>query len=71
MPFKVSQATWLKRETDRVEALILMPKYWHRAWTPQSLKAELEALGLEYSLPEVEALNGELHKRNVVEDIPG
>jgi len=68
MPWKVSNAKWLQVETDRVEAIILMPKYWHRAWTPNSLQQTLTTLGLEYSLEEVEAINDELHKRGVVED---
>ena len=71
MPWKVEHARWLQVETDRVASIILMPKYWHRAWTPQSLKEELkEPIGLEYSLPEVEEINGELHRRGVVADVP-
>ena len=70
MPFKVAHNTWLRIETDRVEAIILMPKFWKRAWTPQSLKEELAGIGLEYSMPEIEEINDELHRRGVVEDIP-
>jgi len=68
MPFKVAPAKWLEKEGDRVEEIILMPKFWHRAWTPDSLKDALNELGLEYSLPEVQELNNELHRRGVVED---
>jgi len=68
MPFKVATAKWLQVEADRVEAIILMPRFWHRAWTPQSLKTTLEEMGLGYSLPEVEEINEELHNRGVVED---
>ena len=70
MPFKVTHARWLQVETDRVQAIIEVPKYWHRAWTPQSLKKELENLGLEYSMPQVQEINEELHRRSVVEDVP-
>jgi len=70
MPFKVSRTKWLQVETDRVQSIILMPKFWARAWTPQSLKAALEEIGLTYSLPEIEAINDQLHTRGIVEDIP-
>ncbi len=69
MPWKVSDAKWLQVETDRVEGFILMPKFWHRAWTSQSLQAELEEIGLGYSLLDVELINDELHLRGVVADV--
>ena len=69
MPFRIRDAVWLKTETDRVQGIILMPKYWHRAWTHQSLKVELETIGLVYSTPEIIRINGELHLRGVVEDV--
>jgi len=68
MPWKVTPTKWLEKEGDRIEALILMPKYWHRAWTRQSLQEELHALGLEYSMEEIASLNDELHRRGIVED---
>lgn len=72
MPWKVAAAKWLQVETDRIEAIILMPRYWNRAWTPESLKDELkETQHLIYSLPEIELINDELHARGVVEDIGG
>lgn len=70
-PFKVKHSKWLEIETSRVEALILMPKFWHRDWTPQSLQEALLEIGLEYSLPQVEELNDEMHRQGIVEDIPG
>ena len=69
MPWKVTDATWLRVEADRVSEIILLPRYWHRAWTPQSFQEELEGIGLVYSLPEVQLLNDELHKRGVVKDV--
>ena len=69
MPFKVSRAVWLKTEGDRIEALILMPKWWRRSWTDVSLHAALQELGLDYTLREVGALNDEMHKRGVVVDV--
>lgn len=70
MVFKVSDSQWLKTEGDRVQALILMPKFWHRAWTPESLKGTLNDLGLGYSMPDVLEINDELHQRGIVEDVP-
>lgn len=71
MSFKVTHKVWLKTEADRIESLLLMPKYWRRAWTPQSLKAELlDPIGLDYSMPEILQLNDELHTRGIVEDVP-
>mgnify|MGYP001559718056 FL=1 len=69
MPFRVSHATWLRVEADRIQSIILMPRHWRRAWTPQSLQEALHDIGLDYSLPDVQALNDELHRRGVVEDV--
>lgn len=69
MPFKVAHAKWLGVETNRVESIILVPKWWHRAWTDQSLKQMLAELGLDYSMPEIQEINDELHNRGVVEDV--
>lgn len=70
MPFRVSHTKWLATETDRVQAIILMPKFWHRAWTPQSLQEALLDIGLDYSMPQILEINEELHRRTVVEDVP-
>jgi hypothetical protein len=69
VPWKVTAETWLRVETDRIQAIILMPKYWNRAWTAQSLKEALSEIGLDYSLPEVDLINDELHNRLVVVDL--
>ncbi len=70
MPWKIAHAHWLEIETDRVQAIIEMPRYWHHAWTPESLKAEIEGTQkLEYSLPEIQKISDELHRRGVVEDL--
>ena len=69
MPFKVTDAKWLETEGNRVEQIILMPKYWHRAWTRQSLQqALLKEVGLEYSANQIALINDELHARGIVED---
>lgn len=70
MPFRVKQETWLKTEGDRLQSILLMPKYWRKTWTDVTLWSELHNMGLDYTIEEVQLLNDELHKRKVVEDIP-
>jgi hypothetical protein len=70
MAFTVTKKKWLEVETERVQSIILMPKYWHRAWTAESLHQELTGpIGLAYTLAEVQEINEELHKAKVVEDM--
>ena len=69
MAWKVTKAKWLQVETDRVESIVLMPKFWRRVWTPESLQGALKGIGLEYSMPDVQLINDELHTRGVVEDL--
>jgi len=69
MPWKVTAAKWLQVEADRVETVVLLPKHWNRAWTPNSLQAELLEIGLSYSMPQIVLLNDELHARGVVADL--
>ncbi len=70
MPWKVTDAKWLQVETDRVEGILLMPKFWHRAWTDAPLQEALREIGLRYSRPEITLINDELHARGVVADVP-
>ena len=70
MPFKVKLDRWLETETNRVGDLLLLPKFWNRAWTPQSLKEAISEIGLNYSMTEIEKINDELHNRGIVEDVP-
>ncbi len=69
MSFRVTHDVWLKTESARIETLLLMPRFWGRIWDDKSLTAELNAIGLPYTLKQVQELNGELHKRGIVEDI--
>lgn len=69
MSFKVAYDKWLQEETDRVEAFILMPKWWRRRWRLPALRRALADIGLDYSMPEVTQINEELHRRGVVEDV--
>jgi hypothetical protein len=70
MAFKVTESTWLKTEGDRVESIIKMPKFWGVKWTHAKLRKALADIGLEYSAAEIDLLNGELHTRGIVEDVP-
>jgi hypothetical protein len=69
MAFRVSRATALRVETDRVEQIILVPRFWRRVWTTESLLEELHGIGLNYTLEELSRINDELHERGVVEDV--
>ena len=71
MPWKVTHAKWLQVEADRVEAVVLLPRFRHQAWTPQKLQGQLAEIGLAYSIPECQEINDELHRRGVVEDVAG
>lgn len=70
MAFKVTTEKWLAAEGDRIEAFVLMPKFWHKAWTRLDLRKELSDIGLDYSEREIAVLNDELHRRGIVEDTP-
>lgn len=67
MPFRLKPAFWLKTETDRVEGIVTMQKYWNSTWTAETLKVELEALGLTYTIQQVEEIGAELVTRDVLE----
>ncbi len=69
MPFKVTDKKWLETESARITSILLIPRFWHRAWTPNSLQEALSEIGLIYSLPQVTAINDELHKQGIVEDV--
>lgn len=69
MAFKVKQAKALQVETDRVESILLIPRFWRRVWTQEMLKEELDKIGLVYTLEELGHINDELHRRGVVEDV--
>lgn len=69
-PWRVTHATWLTTELERVKSILLVPKFWHRAWTVQSLKEALGDIGLVYSIPQLQEINDELHRLGIVEDVP-
>ncbi len=68
-PFSVTHATWLKTEADRLQALILMPKFWNHKWNHKRLQKALDDIGLKYTLEQIAELNDELHTRGIVEDV--
>ena len=69
MAFKLKGAVALRECSDQVQEIICMPRHRNTVWTAESLHQHLDRLGLDYTLEEVERINGELHKRGVVEDV--
>jgi len=69
MPFKVKATKWLEIETNRVESQILMRKYESKEWTPESLKDELDAVGLDYTEDQLTLIHAELVRRKIVENV--
>jgi len=68
MTFKVKRSVALQNETDRVQSILLKPTNIRAEWTPETLQALLLEIGLPYTDEEIEAINGELHARDIVED---
>ncbi len=69
MAFRVSGKQWLTTEGDRIQAIILAPRFWRVKWTDKSLRGALRDIGLEYTAEEITLLNDELHTRGIVEDV--
>ncbi len=67
--FRIIHSVWLATETERIKGILLMPKFWGKAWTHLKLKQELSDIGLNYSKEEIAELNDALHKAGVVEDV--
>ncbi len=67
--FQVSHKIWLTTESARIEGIILGIKFWGRVWDDKLLLQELNAIGLPYTLKQVQELNDELHNRGIVEDL--
>ena len=70
MAYKVIHALWLKTEIDRVEDIILMPRYWGREWTLPSIQEELSnTQHLHYSTEEIIEIGLGLVSRGIIESI--
>ena len=69
MYYRVKSTVWLKTEADRVEAFMLMPKYWARTWTAEMLQQELKKAGMDYAPDQIGIIGAELVKRGIVEVI--
>jgi hypothetical protein len=67
MGYRVKPVFWLKTEADRVEAIILLPKFWSVVWTAATLREKLAELGLDYSPEQIDEIGAELVLRGVVE----
>ena len=69
MPFRLKPAFWLKAETDRVEGIVTMEKYWKTTWTAETLRETLEGLGMHYTVQQIEEIGAELISRGVLEAV--
>jgi hypothetical protein len=67
MGYTVKSEYWLKTEADRVEAIILMPKYWGVTWTGATLQFQLQELGITYTVDQCQEILDELVNRNVMD----
>jgi len=66
MGYKLKAEYWLKSETDKVQEIVLMPKFWSTTWTALTLKTALEELGLTYTADQCGEILDELKVRNVM-----
>ena len=69
MAYRIKPAYWLKTETDKVEAIILMEENWTKTWEPTTLQEYLKGKGLNYTVQQVEEIGAELLVRGVIEEI--
>lgn len=69
MGYQIKPTYWLKVETDKVEQIILMPKYWTTVWEISTLQAALTELGLVYTTAQMTLIGGDLVTRGVLESV--
>jgi len=69
MLFRVVPDVWVKREASKVEAIILLPRYYLETWSPATLKTMLEGLGLIYTDAQITAIGQELLSRGIIEKV--
>lgn len=69
MAYKVTAATWLTMETERVRKIILMPRFWGKRWNPKKLQDALNDLGLDYSRNDVQDIIDQLIADGVLEEL--
>lgn len=69
MPWQVKPSIWLKTETDKVEGIILLPKYWSTVWTEATLRVALEGVGVTYSAGQITLIGAELLRRGILEAV--
>ncbi len=68
--YKVSSTTWLNTESARVEAILLLPRLWGKAWTPNKLRKEMADVGLDYTLVQLGLILSDLLGRGIIEVAP-
>ena len=69
MAYRVTQATWLASECERVRQILLMPRHRGRKLTLTDMREVLRAVGLHYSLQEMSLLLAELVRQGVAGDV--
>ena len=64
--FQVTHALWLKTESARLEAFLLMPRCWGTQWTAPMLQKTLGDIGLHYSQPQLQEIGADLLARGII-----
>ena len=68
MSYTIKPEYWLKTETDKVQAIVLMPKYWTTFWTDATLQKQIEELGIVYTVQQCAEILDELKTRGVMDE---
>ena len=68
MGYTIKPEYWLKVETDKVEAIVLMEENWTKTWTAATLQEYLEGKGLNYTVAQVGEILDELVNRGVMDE---
>ena len=69
MPYRLTPAAWLARETERAKGVLLVHMTPGTAYTVDELLAMLSECGLYYSNPEYQGIGKELIKQGVIEAV--
>ncbi len=68
--YRVRQTVWLNTESERVGAVLRLPRLWGKAWTPNKLRKEMSDLGLDYTMVEINLVLTDLLARGVIDIVP-
>ena len=67
MPYKLTTAAWLARETERAKGVLLVHMKPGIEYTVEELLVMLSEYGLHYSNPEYLPIGAELIKQGVIQ----